>query len=206
MKRAYIYIIISSITVILSVIFLLNGRWIEREEIFGVKIGMDKQASITALFNHGVKEVLPVPLIDIQIGTDNIDELIRLRGVDGICVNDTKLHRSIHAGFNSEGILTDVVEPTAKKFTEFIDVKSKDAFLLQLKKLLSHTKSIVAFSCIVSAKWAKISGSKEDDSQYLIEHDSWTFLEPHGYSQIKLSFNNNKLNQIKYLERKNEPW
>ncbi len=204
MKRMYAYIFTLFIVAAYCLAWFSNDRWIERDEIFNIKLGMDKRDTIAALYKYGITEVLPLPPIDIKINARNINQIHDLRNIDGICVNDAKLDRSIHREFNSALQVVRIVEPTVRKFAEFSHIKTKDEFLSILEPILSRNSGITAFSCIVGSKWAKISESSQDDKNFLLEYDSWIFLEPNGYSQIKLFFKSNKLSQIKYRKQKNE--
>lgn len=206
MKRIFFRSLVF-LTVIVSCIALLfnlfDNRWVERQEIFGIMLGMDKRAVLTALSPQGITEFLPVPVKEITIDGSNIDEIDQLKTDEGICVHDFKSARSLQVSFDTSGNIARFIEPSVKKFTNLSGVKTREDLFLKLRPLIKNESGILVFQCFPGEGWKKIPS---DDIKSLLKYDSWIFLEPQGYSEVRLFFENDNLAKIKYRHWQHEPW
>jgi len=167
----------------------------------GLKIGATKEQTVQEIAKLGVRVVQPRPLVDFEIGRDNISELARIESVESIRVmNYAGL--SIDLRFDSGTVAQIRKSYPARNNSWFKEGDSVSDVKSKLADLLS-AGNLVVFPIVFPNVVSRIDSS-EGLHRVLIDlkrYDAWTFEltsdRPAG-ARVELYFTEERLARIEY--------
>jgi hypothetical protein len=180
-------------------------EWVVRDELFGVRPGMNKNEAIAMLAKYGVMDVLPGPKHEINITNENIDRLEQFN-VTGICINDYKNAASMKVRFDSDGRVIEFINGENQEFIGLVTTETRADFISELRFFITQHGGLEIFSCLPERSWVRINNISVADKEFLLRYDSWCFDEPGGYSNANLRFESGVISKISYRKRLSEPW
>lgn len=181
-----------------------SGKWVEKKELLGLKLGMTQQEVLSALESVGVQDVIPEPNVRLIINKKNIAQIDRLKSAPGICVTSNRDGINLVVSLNETGDVTKFFYGSVKKFSEFPVSSSINEFMPRLRAMILNNDGLVAFSCIPDNRWIHIKKAAPEDIDYLGRYDTWTFDEPSAYSGVRLKFLSGKVSKIEYRNQPSE--
>lgn len=195
----------TSALLVLCAILILHGceRNVVSGGLIGLEIGMSKKEVITELLELNVTGIAPV--VDERIvvkQADNLELLLSVSNVSGICVSDNDGF-SFQIAFDQEDKpRIEYISAPAKNYSmEIQGLESRRDVIGFIGKLMPNNSGLVAGNCILGVGEVVLSDNKHNSAKNLKNFDSWFYYLPDSYSTAVLRFTEGVLTKIEYTWR-----
>jgi hypothetical protein len=181
---------------------LFEKQTIETGSFRGIQIGSSKMDTLKQVKTLGAYAVKPISPTDFEITARNIQEIDKLRQVEGVRVTD---HRGLAIDLKFESGSVKLIRRSvpAKDNSWFHENQKIDDVTAEIRKRLNENPQLVVFPIVFyeGDGWVNVTGSLDEPIKTLRPYDAWTFglaSDKPGGSHFDLYFDGDRLTKIKY--------